>query len=49
MGRELYTERADLFEPNIYIQFLIDIIGNPTGEELISAVQKAFSSNEATM
>lgn len=49
MGREIYTERADLFEPNIYIQFLIDILGNPTKEELISAVQKAFSANESTM
>jgi NRPS condensation-like uncharacterized protein len=49
MGREIYTERADLFDPNIYIQFSIDIIGNPTKEQLILAVQKAFSANEATM
>ena len=27
MGKEIYTERADLFDPNIYIQFLIDITG----------------------
>lgn len=49
MEREIYTERVDLFEPNIYIQLLIDILGNPTKKELISAVQSAFMANEVTM
>ena len=49
MGKEIYTERADLFDPNIYIQFLIDITGSPSEEELIAAIQKAFTANEVTM
>jgi hypothetical protein len=39
----------DLFEPNIYIQFLVQITGNPTSDALVSAIKTAFTANEATM
>jgi hypothetical protein len=45
----IYSERTDLLEPNIYIQFLVQITGNPALEDLVSAVKAAFSANEATM
>ncbi|MFA9464675.1 MAG: hypothetical protein ACERKN_10345 [Velocimicrobium sp.] len=49
MKNYIYSERADLFEPNIYIQFLVQIMGNPATDALVSAVKTAFDANEATM
>ncbi len=49
MKNYIYSERADLFEPNIYIEFLVQITGNPSTDQLICAVKKAFLANEATM
>lgn len=49
MKNYIYSERVDLFEPNIYIQFLVQITGNPTPEALVSAVKAAFRANEAAM
>ena len=49
MKKPIYSERLDLFDPNIYIQFLIQITGNPTTDELVLAVKAAFVANEATM
>jgi hypothetical protein len=45
----IYTERVDLFEPNIYIQFLVQIAGKPSIDNLVLAVKSAFASNEATL
>jgi hypothetical protein len=49
MKNYIYTERADLFEPNIYIQYLVQVVGNPASNALVSAVKDAFAVNEATM
>lgn len=49
MKKLIYSERANLFDPNIYIQFLVEITGNPAVNELVEAVKVAFAANEATM
>ncbi|MDF2513666.1 MAG: condensation domain protein [Herbinix sp.] len=49
MKKYIYSERVDLFEPNIYINFLVQLLGNPEPDILISAVKAAFAANEATM
>jgi len=49
MKNYIYSERVDLFEPNIYIEFLVPITGYPSTDQLIFAVKKAFAANEATM
>lgn len=49
MKNYIYTERVDLYEPNIYIQYLVQITGMPTSASLVSAVKTAFAANEATM
>lgn len=49
MKKYISSERVDLFEPNIYIQFLVQITGKPPVEELLSAVKSAFLANEVTM
>lgn len=49
MKHYIYSERADLFEPNIYIQFLVQISGDFSPDDLISAVKTAFKANEVTM
>lgn len=49
MRNYIYSERADLFEPNIYIEFLVQILGNPSVEGLVLAVKAAFAANEATL
>jgi hypothetical protein len=43
------SERANLFEPNVYIQLFAQISGNPAADDLIQAVKTAFLNNEATM
>lgn len=49
MKKMICSERADLFDPNIYIQFLIEITGNPDIGELMDSIKTAFATNEATM
>lgn len=49
MNNYICTERVNLFEPNVYIQYLVQIMGNPMPEALITSVQAAFANNEATM
>lgn len=49
MKNHIYSERVDLFEPNIYIGYLVQITGNPSLDVLVSAVKTAFAANEATM
>lgn len=49
MKNYIDSERADLFEPNIYINFLVQVTGSPSSEELKDAIEVAFNINEATM
>lgn len=45
----IYTEREDLFDPNIYIHFYVKVTGNPKTDDLVKAVKAAFCANESTM
>lgn len=49
MKNLLYSERADLFDPNNYIQLLATVTGNPSPDALRAAVETAFLANEAAM
>lgn len=49
MKNRIYTERADLFDPNMYISMFFDITGNINAETLILSVKKAFTAFEVTM
>lgn len=49
MKNYICSERADLFEPNIYINFWIQLVGDPKPEDVEAAVKAAFAANEATM
>lgn len=48
-GNFIYSERADLFEPNIYIGIYVKVTGNPQTDDLVKAVEAAFYANESTM
>lgn len=48
-GNFIYTERADLFDPNIYIGIYAKVTGNPQTDKLVRAVKTAFCANESTM
>ena len=43
------AERADLFDPNIYITMLFDIIGRADTGALVAAIYRAYTGFEATM
>lgn len=43
------TERGNLFEPNVSIAFFVEIAGKPSADDVVSAVQSAFTANEATL
>lgn len=49
MKNRISSERVDLFDPNMCITMFFDIIGEVETESLISAINKAFTSFEATM
>lgn len=49
MKNYICSERADLFEPNIYINFRVQLVGDPKTEDVEAAVKAAFAANEATM
>lgn len=48
MKTYLVTERTNLFEPNVSIQFLMKIGGALEVGKVVRAVQAAFAANEAT-
>lgn len=49
MKNLIYSERVNLFDPNIYIQFLVQIAGEISIDDLVLAVKSAFAANEATL
>lgn len=49
MKNHILSERVNLFEPNVYIQFLVQIGGKVSPEALKNAVETAYTVNEATM
>ncbi len=49
MKNEILTERVNLFEPNDYIFFCVELCGNFTADMLSKAVRAAFEANESTM
>lgn len=49
MRNYILTERVNLFEPNVYIKFIVEIKGITEPEKLEEAVKKAFTVNEAAM
>ena len=49
MRNRISTERAILFDPNVYITMFFDIIGKVDTEMLLLAINRAFTAFEATM
>lgn len=49
MKKYIRSERANLFEPNVYISMIVKISGNIPKEEIQYAVESAYEANEATM
>lgn len=49
MKKYIRSERANLFEPNVYISMIIKISGNVSKEDIQHAVERAYKANEATM
>lgn len=49
MKKYIRTERANLFEPDVYISMVIKISGNVSKEAMRHAVVSAYEANEATM
>ena len=48
MKKYIRSERANLFEPNVYISMIVKLSGNLQSEEIEQAVYKAYEANEAT-
>lgn len=49
MRKYIRSERANLFEPNVYISMVVKLSGNLLSEEIEKAVHRAYEANEATM
>lgn len=49
INKYIDTERANLFEPNVYITMLVSLRGNIAKAEIYRAVQTAYRANETTM
>lgn len=49
MKKYIRSERANLFEPNVYISMIVKLSGDLQSEEIGQAVYKAYEANEATM
>lgn len=49
MNKYIRSERANLFEPNVYIGMVVKLSGDLLREEIEEAVYKAYEANEATM
>lgn len=47
--KEINTERPNLFEPNVYITFCVEIQDEACLQKLMKAVQCAYEANEVTM
>lgn len=47
--QEIRTERPNLFEPNDYITFYLELDGNISANALADAIKAAYSANQATM
>lgn len=47
--QEILTERPNLFEPNDYITFYIELGGKIHIADLVNAIKAAYQANEATM
>ena len=48
MKKYIRSERANLFEPNVYISMIVKLSGDLQSEEIEQAVYKAYEANEAT-
>ena len=49
MKKYIRSERANLFEPNVYISLVVKISGNVSKKSMQCAVESAYEANEATM
>lgn len=49
MKRYILSERVNLYEPNVYIQFYVQIMGDFSVKDMEEAVKKAYAANETTM
>lgn len=49
MKKYIRSERANLFEPNVYIGMIVKLSSDLQSEEIERAVYKAYEANEATM
>jgi len=49
MKKYIKTERANLFEPNVYISMVVSMEGSVTETEIRNAVKNAYANHEATM
>lgn len=49
MKKYIRSERANLFEPNVYISMIVKLSGELSTKEIEQAVYKAYQANEATM
>lgn len=49
MKKYIRSERANLFEPNVYISMIAKLSGNLFDAEIEQAVYAAYEANEATM
>lgn len=49
MKKFIRSERANLFEPNVYIGMVVKLCGNLSRKEIEQAVYEAYEANEATM
>ena len=49
MKKYIRSERANLFEPNVYIGMIVKLSGNVSAKDIEQAVYKAYQANEATM
>lgn len=49
MKKYITSEIAELFEPNVYINFVVTLKGNISKNELADAIKNAFNNNESTM
>lgn len=49
MKKYIKSERANLFEPNVYISMVVKLSGTVSKNEVKEAVEKAYEANESTM
>ncbi len=49
MKKYIRSERANLFEPNVYIGLIVKLSGDIESKEIEQAVYAAYQANEATM